>query len=78
MGDSCNCSGCEERIQPYVDRELTADEVSRVEEHLATCSHCRRCYELEAALHRVVRRLLVEPIPPQLKAKLVALRTPLV
>lgn len=78
MGESCNCSGCEERIQPYVDRELTAEEVARVEDHLATCSYCRRCYELEATLHRVVKRLLAEPIPPHLKAKLVALRTPLV
>jgi len=78
MGDACNCEGCEERIQPYVDRELTAEEVVLVEAHLAGCSYCRQCYEFEATLRRVVKRVLGEPMPPQLKAKLVALRTPLV
>jgi anti-sigma factor (TIGR02949 family) len=78
MGDACNCKGCEERIQPYVDRELTVDEVVLVEAHLARCPYCERCYEFEATLRRVVKRHLVEPMPPALKAKLVALRTPLV
>jgi anti-sigma factor (TIGR02949 family) len=78
MGESCNCKGCEERLQPYVDRELTAVEVVQVEAHLAKCRYCERCYEFEVTLRRVVKRVLVEPMPPELKTKLAALRTPLV
>lgn len=77
MGGACNCSDCEQRIQPYVDRELSAEEVVEVEAHLAGCSYCRCCYEFEATLRRVVRRVLVEPMSTDLKVRLSALRTPL-
>ena len=73
----CDCGDCEQRLQPYVDRELTAAEVVEVEQHLASCGYCRRCYELEDTFRRVVKKVLVEPMPPDLKAKLAALRTPL-
>jgi anti-sigma factor (TIGR02949 family) len=79
MGRSCNCTECEQRIQPYVDRELTLEEVAEVEAHLAGCGYCRCCYEFEATLRRVVKRVLVvEPMSADLKSKLTALRTPLV
>jgi anti-sigma factor (TIGR02949 family) len=78
MGESCNCTECEQRLQPYVDRELTAAEVAEVETHLESCTYCRCCYEFEATLRRVVKRVLIEPMSAELKARLVALRTPLV
>jgi anti-sigma factor (TIGR02949 family) len=74
----CDCGDCEKRLQPYVDRELTSAELVEVEEHLAGCSYCRRCYQLEVTFRRVVKRVLVaEPMSPELKAKLASLRTPL-
>ncbi len=77
MGGSCNCGDCEKSLQPYVDRELTPAEAAKVEAHLAKCGHCRRCYEFEATLRRVVKRVLAEPMPSELKTRLATLRTPL-
>ena len=74
----CDCSDCEQKLQPYVDRELTASELVEVEEHLATCGYCRRCYQFEATFRRVVKRVLAaEPMPLELKQRLLQLRTPL-
>lgn len=73
----CDCGDCEQRLQPFVDRELSAAEIVEVEEHLDSCGYCRRCYQFEATFRRVVKRVLAEPMPPELKAKLASLRTPL-
>ena len=71
------CARCEEMLQPYLDRELTDEERSRAEEHLDGCSYCRRRYRFEVSLRMYVRNAVVEPMDPQLKEKLAALRTPL-
>jgi anti-sigma factor (TIGR02949 family) len=76
MGN-CNCADCERRLQQYVDRELSPSDRAEVEEHLATCSYCARCYRLEEGLRGQLRKLATGEMPPGLKAKLAALRTPL-
>jgi mycothiol system anti-sigma-R factor len=72
------CAKCEEVLQPYLDRELTDAERAEAEAHLDTCSYCRRRYRFEESLRRYVREAAAETMPPELKAKLAALRTPLV
>ena len=72
------CAKCEEVLQPYLDRELTDDEKAEAEAHLEACSYCRKRYRFEESLRRYVREAAVETMPPELKAKLAALRTPLV
>ena len=72
------CAKCEEVLQPYLDRELTDDEKVEAEAHLEACSYCRKRYRFEESLRRYVREAAVETMPPELKAKLAALRTPLV
>ena len=72
------CGKCEEVLQPYLDRELTDDEKVEAEAHLEACSYCRKRYRFEESLRRYVREAAVETMPPELKAKLAALRTPLV
>jgi anti-sigma factor (TIGR02949 family) len=72
------CAKCEEVLQPYLDRELTEDERAEAEAHLDACNYCRRRYRFEESLRRYVREAAVETMPPELKAKLAALRTPLV
>ena len=72
------CAECEEVLQPYLDRELTDDEKVEAEAHLEACSYCRKRYRFEESLRRYVREAAVETMPPELKAKLAALRTPLV
>jgi mycothiol system anti-sigma-R factor len=71
------CAKCEEMLQPYLDRELSDAELAEAEAHLDDCSYCRKRYRFEESLRRFVRQAVAEPMPPELKAKLSALRTPL-
>lgn len=71
------CAKCEEVLQPYLDRELSDAEVFEAEAHLDICSYCRKRYRFEVNLRRYVRQATAEQMPPQLKEKLSALRTPL-
>ena len=71
------CAKCEELMQPYLDRELDEVQVREAEEHLERCSYCRRRYRFEVSLRRYVRTAMSEEMPPQLKERLSALRTPL-
>ena len=71
------CERCEEVLQPFLDRELSDAEVREAEAHLDQCSYCRKRYKFEATLRMYVRQAWSEEMPPDLKAKLAALRTPL-
>ena len=72
------CAHCEEMLQPWLDRVLTDEERAEAEQHLDDCSYCRKRYRFEESLRRYVRDAAAERMPPELKAKLAALRTPLV
>jgi anti-sigma factor (TIGR02949 family) len=71
------CTKCEEVLQPFLDRQLSDAEVAEAESHLDECNYCRRRYKFEERLRMYVRLTLAEEMPPELKAKLAALRTPL-
>ncbi len=71
------CSRCEELLQPFLDRELSERERLEAEEHLDLCGYCRKRYRFEEHLRRYVRLAAAEEMPPELKARLAALRTPL-
>jgi anti-sigma factor (TIGR02949 family) len=71
------CAQCEELLQPYLDRVLSEEERIEAEEHLTRCSYCAKRYRFEENLRQFVRQAVSEPMPPELKAKLAALRTPL-
>ncbi|MGZ4396284.1 MAG: anti-sigma factor family protein [Gaiellaceae bacterium] len=74
----CDCDGCEQMMQPYLDRELTEAQRVEAEAHLDACSYCRKRYHFEESLRTYVRRVAAEePMPPELKQRLAALRTPL-
>jgi anti-sigma factor (TIGR02949 family) len=72
------CEQCEQMLQPFLDRELNEEERTVAEGHLAGCEYCRKRYRFEEHLRRFVRQAVVEPMSPELKAKLAELRTPLV
>jgi anti-sigma factor (TIGR02949 family) len=72
----CSCEHCEEVMQPYMDRELTAEEHAEAEAHLDSCGYCRKRYEFESELRVYVKKVCQEEMSPELKAKLVALRLP--
>jgi mycothiol system anti-sigma-R factor len=70
-----DCDKCEELLQPYLDRELTEAEQVEAEAHLEACAYCARRYRFEAELRMFVRQAAAdEPMPPELKEKLAALR----
>jgi anti-sigma factor RsiW len=71
------CDKCEQMMQPYLDRVLTEEERIEAEVHLDGCDYCRRRYRFEAEFRQFVRLAAAVPMPPELKAKLAALRTPL-
>jgi mycothiol system anti-sigma-R factor len=71
------CAKCEEILQPFLDRELSDAEVAEAEAHLDECNYCRKRYKFEEKLRMYVRQACAEQMPPELKAKLAALRTPL-
>jgi anti-sigma factor (TIGR02949 family) len=72
-----DCDKCEEMMQPFLDRALSDSERAEAERHLAGCGYCRKRYRFEETLRVFVRRACSEEMPPELKAKLSALRTPL-
>jgi anti-sigma factor (TIGR02949 family) len=67
---------CEEifaRLDDFVDRELTSDEMRMVEEHLATCAACASEYRFEVGVLDGVRRKLRRlAVPPDLMARISA------
>ena len=72
------CAKCEEMMQPYLDRELDDTQMREAEAHLEGCAYCRRRYRFEVSLRRYVRTVAAEKqMPPGLKERLAALRTPL-
>jgi anti-sigma factor (TIGR02949 family) len=71
------CDQCEEMMQPYLDGVLSDAQVRAAKDHLDRCSWCAKRYKFEVDLRHFVRVAVQEPMPPELKAKLAALRTPL-
>ena len=57
--------------RPRADRSGAAE----AETHLDACLYCRKRYRFEVHLRRFVRQAAMEPMAPELKAKLAALRT---
>jgi anti-sigma factor RsiW len=64
-------------MQPYLDGVLSDDQVKEAWEHLADCPGCDKRYRFEEDLRRFVRVAADEQMTPELRAKLVELRTPL-
>jgi mycothiol system anti-sigma-R factor len=77
MGACDPCEKCEEVMQPYLDRVLEEAERREAEAHLGNCGYCARRYRFEESLRQFVRNACSEQMPPELKARLAALRTPL-
>jgi anti-sigma factor (TIGR02949 family) len=59
---------CEEtfrRLDDYLDRELSADELRRVEEHLQVCAACAKEFKFEASLMQSVKQKLRSIVLPE-------------
>ena len=63
--------------RPFLDRSLSREEQLSVETHLESCPWCTKRFRFEQELRGYVRVACTEEMPPSLKQKLLALRTPL-
>jgi anti-sigma factor (TIGR02949 family) len=71
-----NRSNCEEafrRLDDFLDRRLTPDEMRIIEEHLRICDWCTREFNFEASvLNGVKRKLRQLEAPPDLLSKVLS------
>ena len=65
-----NCEETYQRMQDYLDRELSAIEMALVTEHLIGCGICAEEFEFEAlVLRKLGRTLLDTDIPKDLEER---------
>lgn len=60
-----NCRDCLERLDPYLDRELTDSELEEVKQHLAACPPCEDRYQLQVHVKRLVKVCCDQGIAPE-------------
>jgi len=66
-----NCSDCNEKLDRYVDRELSSSEVVEMKLHLEGCPPCADQYEFQASMSRLVKRSCeCDEAPPAFREKL--------
>ena len=62
-----------QRLDAYLDRELSPDEMRLVREHIEVCAVCAAEFEFEASVLDGVRRKLRQvDLPPDLIARVLA------
>ena len=68
--DRYTCEEAFQRLNDYVDRELSADEMVRVREHIDTCALCASEYRFESrVLDHLRARLRRIDLPPSVLEK---------
>jgi anti-sigma factor (TIGR02949 family) len=71
--DRMTCESAFRRLDDYLDRQLSPEEMRLVEEHLHICEACTREFTFEASVIAGVRRKLRSlPAPPDLLARIAA------
>jgi mycothiol system anti-sigma-R factor len=58
-------------LNPYLDRELSDEDIVQVRQHLEVCGGCVHVYQFEESLRRLVRvRCQEQGAPESLRAKI--------
>jgi anti-sigma factor (TIGR02949 family) len=71
--DRLTCEEIFARLDDYLDRELSADEMRKVREHLDTCAACAGEYRFEAGVLDAVRAKFHRlSVPSDLMARIAA------
>jgi mycothiol system anti-sigma-R factor len=66
-----NCRDCARALNPYLDRELSDDDVVQVRSHLEACGGCDQLFSFEESLRRLVRvRCQEQGAPESLRARI--------
>jgi len=65
------CRDCIQALNPYIDRELSDEDITHVREHLTACGGCLHVYQFEESLRRLVRvKCLEQAAPESLRARI--------
>ena len=65
------CTDCARALHPYIDRELTDEDVVQVRAHLDACRGCLHVFQFEESLRRLVRvRCREQCAPPSLRERI--------
>jgi mycothiol system anti-sigma-R factor len=68
-----NCRDCAQALNPYIDRELSDEDVAQVRGHLEACGGCLHLYQFEESLRRLVRvRCQEQGAPESLRVRISA------
>jgi anti-sigma factor (TIGR02949 family) len=71
--DRSNCEEAFRRLNDFLDRRLTPEEMRIIEEHLEVCAWCTREFNFEASvLFGVKRKLRQLEAPPDLVSRILA------
>ncbi len=66
-----NCLDCVQttaRLHLYIDRELTADEIDIVQQHLESCPHCECRFHFDIRIKRLIHeRCTIAHAPAHLR-----------
>jgi len=65
-----SCKELTELATDYLEKDLPWRERLRVQVHLSMCRHCRRYLDQMRKVIALLRRLPIEPVPPNLLEKL--------
>lgn len=66
-----NCRDCLQALNPYLDRELSDDDIVHVRQHLEECGGCLHVYQFQESVRRLVRvRCLEQSAPESLRARI--------
>lgn len=71
--DRCACEETFRRLDDYLDRELTAEELRAVKRHLDTCGACAEAYAFEdAILEEIRKKINLVAVPEDLRRRILA------
>ncbi len=68
----CGCDQARAELEEYLHRELNAEDVLMVEEHLAGCEDCSGEHLVGLALTRKVRQACQETAPEELRVAILS------
>jgi mycothiol system anti-sigma-R factor len=69
-----NCRDCARALNPFLDRELSDEDVVQVRDHLEACGGCQHLFQFEESLRRLVRVRCQEQSAPQSLREKITLR----
>jgi mycothiol system anti-sigma-R factor len=65
------CQDCLRALNPYIDRELSDDDIVHVRGHLEACGGCLHVYKFQESIRRLVRvRCLEQSAPDSLRMRI--------